>query len=167
MTFGDRLHKKLHYDPETGIFTWRFSTGGARRGSVAGGVNGEGYWQIWFDGRNHQAHRLAWFYMTGAWPSEEVDHKDGVRDNNRWGNLREASKAQNAQNRKTPITNRSGFIGADLHAASGLWRSQIQVSGRKIHLGTFQTAEEASAAYLAAKRELHPFQPAPRQDIAA
>ena len=81
-----RLKERLHYDPDTGIFTWlKMSRQPKRLGSVAGG-RCDGYIQIYLDGLIYRAHRLAWLYMTGEWPVGYLDHKNGVRDDNRWCN---------------------------------------------------------------------------------
>ncbi|AZO51252.1 HNH endonuclease [Mesorhizobium sp. M4B.F.Ca.ET.058.02.1.1] len=168
MNFAERLRAKISYDPATCVFTWRETCGGKVAGSIAGSVDpADGYIRIGFEDSLYLGQRLAWVYMTGEWPSSITDHRNGNRADNSWENLREATWLENSHNRKRPSTNRSGHLGVCWHARSGAWRAQIQAKGCKIHLGTFPTAEEASAAYLAAKRELHPFQPAPRQDIAA
>ncbi|MCK9994454.1 MAG: hypothetical protein Dbin4_02974, partial [Alphaproteobacteria bacterium] len=94
-----RLKELLHYDPDTGVFTRRVQTSSnARVGDVAGCLHPEGYRHIQIDGKRYAAHRLAWLYMTGEWPTNQLDHLNGVRDDNRWGNLREATHGQNQQN---------------------------------------------------------------------
>ncbi len=138
----EELKRRLHYDPATGLFTWLISRGRCKAGSRAGRPNADGYIQI---GRDY-AHRLAFLYMTGAMPAL-VDHRDRVKSNNAWRNLRDASKALNATNAKMRSTNASGATGVSRHAASGKWQAHC---GPK-YLGIFQSITEASAAYEAAR----------------
>jgi HNH endonuclease len=147
-----RLKQLLKYDTETGLFTWLVRRGGAvRPGDTAGCIRSNGYWYISVDNEQFIAHRLAWLYMTGKWPDDEIDHRDRVRSNNVWSNLREANTSQQQQNR-TPKHGVSGFVGVDRN--HGKWRAQITVAGRKTHLGLFDDIEQAKAARLAAEREL-------------
>ena len=94
------LRAVLDYDPKTGLFHWRIDRGGrkARIGALAGSFDATGYIQIMIDGKNYKAHRLAWLYVTGNWPIGDIDHLNGERANNRWSNLREATKSINQQN---------------------------------------------------------------------
>jgi hypothetical protein len=99
--------------------------------------------------------RLAWFYTTGAWPKDQIDHIDGNKSNNRFANLREATPSQNTQNQRRAMrTNKLGILGVIL--ARGKFRAQIWFDGKNKFLGYFATAEAAHAAYLAAKRKFHP-----------
>lgn len=162
---AERLRELFHYDPETGAFTWKMLTsprGGVKIGDVAGSIDTKGYRIIRIDGRDHKAHRLAWLYMIGEWPKDQVDHRNGTPADNRFANLREATRAENGQNRATSKNNTSGFTGVSWHGRDRKWRAQIRAGGRNQHLGMFASAEDAHAAYLAAKAELHPFQPIPR-----
>jgi len=153
----ERLHSLLDYDPETGAFTWKVRRSGtARAGSIAGTIFSGGYLGIRVDGRAYKAHRLAFLWMNGVFPSDQVDHRNGVRDDNRWSNLREVTQAENQQNIGTARRHNrsSGLLGAWRHRDK--WRSKIWFGGKQIHVGSFSTAEEAHAAYLKAKDELHP-----------
>lgn len=156
-----RLQELLHYNRETGDFTWlptRSRT--AKAGAVAGTLSTKaGYRYIRVGGKAYLAHRLAFFYMTGAWPVHQMDHYNGIRDDNRWGNLREATNAENQQNQAMHSNNTSGFMGVSWHRQTEKWRAQIKVAGRRKSLGLFTTPESAHAAYLTAKAEHHPFQP--------
>ena len=153
------LKERLHYDPETGIFTWAVGCKGNRAGDAAGSLKPSGYRQIMIDGRLYRAHRLAWLYVYGKWPADLIDHINGLRDDNRIVNLREATAAENQQNRTANANNASGFMGVYWHKRDCKWRSHIKIEGRVKHLGCFDTPETASAAYLDAKAELHTFNP--------
>lgn len=152
-----RLRELLHYEPESGIFLWLNPTPKnhkAIRGEPAGVVS-KGYLVIRVDGVLYRSHRLAWLYMTGEWPSKFIDHRDTVRTNNAWRNLREADSFLNAQNVRAPSKNNAtGLLGV-FPARGGKFSSQIMAQRKKHCLGTFDTPEEAHAAYVAAKRRLH------------
>lgn len=152
-----RLRELLHYDPETGIFTWLVHRQRHRAGNVAGSPHSAGYVEIGVDGESYLAHRLAWLYVHGAWPAGDVDHRNGVRRDNRIVNLRDVSKVVNLQNRQGAASNnRARLLGVSRSAAKRpSWFARILVDGRQKHLGSFGTPEAAHAAYLAAKRQLH------------
>lgn len=151
-----RLTQLLYYDPETGVFTRKTApTNYVRVGDVAGYKNPAGYIMIMIDGEDHRAHRLVWLYMTGEWPKDEIDHINGIRDDNRFANLREATKAQNSRNCKTPKSNTSGFKGVYLHKNYNKWAARIRVNKKRKHLGYFDTPEEAYDAYVSAAEVLH------------
>lgn len=151
----DRLRELLHYEPSAGVFVRRARTSqNMRTGDVAGTLMKSGYCQIGLDGRYYYAHRLAVFYMTGRWPTAQVDHIDGVRANNRWSNLREATAAMNQQNLRRAMKNsRTGLLGVS--PSFGKFEAAIMAGGRKHRLGRFDTPQEAHAVYIAAKRKLH------------
>ncbi len=156
------LREILNYDPETGIFTWKVCRGSSRAGNVAGSKGGDGYTQISINGKSYKAHRVAWLYVTGEWPEYQVDHRNGVKHDNKWNNLREATQAQNGQNQKLRRTNVSGYLGVCWCAKYSKWQAQIMVNKRNRFLGIFDDPAEAHNAYLAAKAELHEFQRVPR-----
>src|SRR5215211_8204686 len=146
-----RLRELLHYDPETGLFTWRVTrTGTARAGSLAGWRMSDGYIRISLGERSYLAHRLAWLYVTGEWPPGYLDHRDTDKDNNRWCNLRPATRSQNGANARRPSHNTSGFKGVTRHRGDRKWAAQIRVHGQIIHLGRFVDLEDARAAYVSA-----------------
>lgn len=148
------LRTLFHYDPATGIFTNRVARKRARPGQPAGCLVKTGYVMIGIGGRLYRAHRLAWLYMTGEWPSERLDHKNRIRSDNRFCNLREVTNAKNMQNVATPhADNATGFLGVSRHGSG--FRAQIMSEGRYVSLGTFRTAELASQAYWRAKEMLH------------
>jgi hypothetical protein len=154
-----RLRELLNYEPDTGQFRWLMPAGRYGRipaGSIAGGIDSNGYILIRVDGRRYGAHRLAWLYVYGEWPSGEIDHIFGVKHDNRINQLRCVSLAVNQQNLRGPRTNNtSGFLGVSWHKGTKRWVAQMWVAGKNRTLGYFSTAEDASAAYLSAKRIHH------------
>lgn len=158
-----RLREVLHYEPATGKFTWIRQIGKrARPGQVAGTVDFGGYTVVTIDRRRHKAHRLAWLYIHGVWPPVAIDHVNGIRTDNRLENLRLADWSENQQNRGRQVNNRSGYMGVSWDAHAGKWRAGIRFDGRARNLGNFDSPEMASAAYLKAKAQFHPYQPRPR-----
>lgn len=150
---ADRVRELLSYDPSTGIFRWRLSRrpGVVDPGDVAGYVGRYGYRAIGIDGWPYQAHRVAHLHMTGRWPSDQIDHRNGQRDDNRWSNLREANASQNQMNRGP--SNSIGLKG--VCERRGRFQAQIRRDGKSIFLGLFTTAEAAHAAYCAAAARWH------------
>jgi hypothetical protein len=159
MLTAEKVREALDYDPETGVFLWkvdRCARGKGvrmRAGSLAGGPTACGYWRV-FIGRNYQAHRLAWLYVYGEWPSREIDHIDGDRRNNRIANLRLATSLQNKGNMKRRADNSSGFKGVIFCKFTGRWRSRIRHNGRVHCLGRHSTPEAAHVAYREAAERL-------------
>lgn len=151
----ERLKELLDYNPETGAFTRRMSRRGAAAGSVAGSVHNRGYVQITVDGANHLAHRLAWLYVYGVWPTQDTDHINRVRNDNRIANLRDVSHRENMLNTGVRSDNTSGVIGVCWVAARGKWHSCIGVFGRTRHLGRFADFNDAVAARRAAEVEVY------------
>lgn len=150
---AQRLRELLRYDPETGVFTRRVKTS-ARTfvGKVAGAASSGGYLQIRVDSARYLAHRLAWLYMNGEWPKQCIDHINGIRTDNRITNLRDVSSGVNAQNVHNS-KGRSGLVGVSVHRHGFV--AFIGKNHSVTYLGIFKTAEEARAAYIVAKRQLH------------
>lgn len=159
-----RLKELLSYDPLTGEFT-NIKSGKGRKpvGAVVGSVGNSGYVTSMVDGKNYLHHRLAWLYIHGAFPSADLDHRDGVRANNALANLRPATRAENCQNATIRSDNASGQTG--VCPVGKRWRVKVCVGGRERHVGYFVTKELAQLAYLSAKSEMHEFQPVPRSTI--
>ncbi len=154
---AERVREVLDYDPETGVFTRRTRSGPrVWVGDVAGFKRPDGYMQIKIEARAYLSHRLAWLWVTGEWPVYGIDHIDGVKDNNRIANLREADQSLNAQNLKRARVNNkaSGLLGVTQFGER--WQTRVVVKGVIHHLGTYDTAEQAHSVYLGAKRLLHP-----------
>lgn len=151
-----RLKEVLDYNPETGVFTRIKSKRGDWVGKAAGSLDRKGYVLMRLFGKYYRAHRLAFLWMTGAWPAEQVDHINGVRDDNRWCNLREANQSENSQNQGVAKrTNRLGLLGVRWHTIHKKFEARITKNGKTVAVGYYPTPEQAHAAYLAAKKELH------------
>lgn len=159
-----RLKELLAYDPLTGEFT-NLKSGKGRKpvGTVVGSTSSSGYTTSMVDGKNYQHHRLAWLYMHGSFPPADLDHRDGVRDNNRLANLRPATRSENCQNAALKSNNRTGQTG--VWPVGNRWRARLTVNGKHHHLGYFAEKPDADAAYLDAKTRHHEFQPVPRPNI--
>lgn len=155
MLTADRVRELLDYDPETGAFTWRVNRSNVKAGARAGNPNKAiGYVQIGIDGRLHFAHRLAFLHQTGECP-RFVDHINQDRADNRWSNLRTATRAANNVNRAMPDANTSGFQGVQFCKTTRRWRAVMSVGNRPKHLGRFDTRKQAAAAYAAAMLKTH------------
>ena len=155
MITQDYLKSEFDYDSLTGVFTNRIARKHSPKGAVSGGIGSKGYRRIKIGNVEYSAHRLAWMYVYGSWPSKLLDHIDRNRLNNAISNLREVSYSENRQNLGKIRTNRSGFPGVVLHKPTGRWQSQIGCAGKKFYLGLFDSPETASKAYFAAKEKLH------------
>jgi hypothetical protein len=153
---AERLRQLVHYDSNTGHFTHAAPRKKIRVGERAGTLDRDsGYVLLTIDRRHYYGHRLAFLYMTGAWPVFMVDHKDGNRANNVYENLRDAPRVINQQNlRGASKASSSGLLGAFKKRAK--WESRIKIFGETLRLGIFDTPEAAHAAYLVAKRKYHP-----------
>jgi len=152
----ETLKSRLRYDPDTGKFIWIVKpAGNVKVGQVAGGLNSEGYLQIRVFGVMYKAHRLAWLYMTGKWPESEIDHIDGARANNRWSNLREATREQNCQNRCLRKDSKTGVKGVGLNRKTGKWTAYVRAGGVIHHLGSFESKQLAQEARSGAAKRLH------------
>lgn len=143
----EKLKSILRYCPDTGLFVRLVRTNKYAIGSVAGSVSWKGYIKIKIDKKEYFAHRLAWLYMTGFWPEDQMDHISNVKDDNRWTNLRECSNSQNCANRGIPKTNSSGFKGVCWNRFAKRWVARIGFQNKKLHLGHFDCPQEAALAY--------------------
>jgi hypothetical protein len=153
---AERLKELLNYNPLTGVFLWKVWRGPrAQAGQIAGSAwpnkSGKFYRRIMVDGRMYLAHRLAVLWMTGEMPLREVDHRDGDGLNNAWRNLRKATRAQNSANTPRHTDNRAGFKG--VYQRGQRFVAMIRRDKRGRYLGTYDTPEEAHAAYAAAAQK--------------
>jgi hypothetical protein len=156
MLTAEELRERYTYRKSTGAFTYRQDRGRMKKGMRAGTVNGHGYWQLGIGGKFYKASRLAWLYVTGAWPEGQVDHKNRIRSDDRWSNLRDTSHAENQQNCKPlRINNKSGVRGVSWCNTRQRWQAHIQAGGKQRNLGVFKTIEAATVAYKAAEKVLH------------
>jgi len=164
------LKEFLDYNQETGVFVWKerdvsyfklewhqkkWNTRYA--GKVAGCTKPDGYKYVAIFKHLYYAHRLAWLYVYGEWPKNDVDHIDGNPSNNKISNLRDISRSLNGQNqRKAQKRSKSGLLGACWCPRDEVWVSQIFANGKRHFLGNFQDKYSAHEAYVQAKRRLHP-----------
>jgi hypothetical protein len=166
------LAQLLSYDPQTGLLTWkprprhlakslrehnRWNTTWA--GKQAGSVCSYGYVVIKVHGRPYRGHRIAWALHYGTWPDEDVfiDHVNLNKSDNRIDNLRLASRSENGQNRAEPANNTSGKKGVLLYNYNGYrrWVARIGLNRHRVHIGYFDSYEEACIAYDKAARRFY------------
>lgn len=148
----NRLMEVLVYRPDTGLFYWLETLSNrAVAGNKAGCIDNYGYLRIGLDGFTYPGHCLAWLYMTGEWPVPECDHRDVNPSNNKWGNLRQASRSQNRGNVRARSNNTTGFKGVRLHW-TGRYEAYITMKSKQKYLGGFDTPEEAHVAYMTAAK---------------
>jgi hypothetical protein len=147
-TTPQRLREVLHYCRDTGVFSWKVHRRKVRAGTIAGTPDRDGYINIKIDGFLYRAHRLAWLYVFGNWPTAQIDHINGDRNDNRLSNLREATVTENSRNARKKSNNKSGRKG--VFWQDGRWCAQIKIGGKSTHIGRFDSLDDASAAYLRA-----------------
>ena len=148
------LKRLVSYNTRTGIFRWLHSGPGRNGGLLAGGISVQGYRVICIDYVDHLAHRLAFLYVTGAWPQHMVDHKNGRRADNRWSNLRDVTHTGNMRN-CTKATKNAISRGVSWDSTRGKYRAQLYADGRVRLCRRFDTLAEAQAAYAEARRIYH------------
>jgi hypothetical protein len=159
----DYLKETLDYDPETGVFVWKrrnisaFSSAAYPEreyprwntryaGKEAGVPDRRGYIRVKLCGKRHAAHRLAWLWMTGSWPALDIDHANLNKSDNRWANLRLATRSENTANRPPANNNTTGLKGVYWHKANRKWTAAIGKGGAN-YLGSFDCPAAASIAY--------------------
>ena len=164
----------INYDPETGIITWksrthdmfssdsrypvesncaRWNTNYA--GTVAGSLTKNGYLIISVSKKRHYAHRLVYLLMTGDWPQTDIDHINGNKIDNRWVNLRLATRSQNNTNSGLRRDNTSGIKGVSWYPRYGKWEAKICIDGKPTRLGYFNTIEDAASARAEAAKKYY------------
>lgn len=153
---AEEARRYFKYDPETGQIIRLIARGPAKAGDVAFGTeNGHGYLCGGHKGFQYMAHRVAWLLMTGDWPPADIDHIDGNGKNNRWENLRAATRTENMCNRRRSRNSSTGYKGVSWHSKKGKFRASIGF-GRKVrHVGYFDNPEDAHAAFVEAAKSLH------------
>lgn len=164
---AEYLRSILSYDPETGNFVWKsrprehfatlnaYSVWNSRCAGKRAGCSSSRYLQIGIDGKRYAEHSLAWLYMTGQWPVGEIDHINLDKHDNRFANLRLATRKENGRNIALLRTNKSGCKGVFWNSNAKRWQAAIRVDGRRIYLGTHECINEAATAYAKAARLYH------------
>lgn len=157
MTFVERLRAALDYDPDTGKLTWIISPGRkVAAGSEAGGINKRDGWRcVRFEGKLYNASRLICAIMIGEMPRAEMDHKNRIRHDDRWVNLREATDSQNSCNRGLRADNTSGAKGITWVERLGKWKAESRFRGQYIYHGLFSEKEDAANARRSIAKKLH------------
>ncbi len=151
----NRVREALSYDPTTGVLTWTIKPKYTKIkiGDRAGSVGHKGYRYVGLDGEEYREHILIWFYVMGEWPPSQIDHGDTIKTNNSWDNLRLADDVKNSANRRLSRRNTSGFKGVTKRGDRYI--AQIAHLGINRHLGIFETAETAHAAYCEEAKKIH------------
>lgn len=140
------IKSSFTYDPNTGNLFWATQPASKIKiGDKAGTLSKKGYLTVKLLGKMHLVHRIIWLLSYGAWPEDQVDHINGIRDDNRLENLRAVSGQENQRNRRLSCKNKTGVSGVIL-LKSGQYRAVIRVCGILKHLGQFATLEEAASA---------------------
>lgn len=149
----DEVRRVFHYDPSTGVFM-RIEGGlGIKRKHVnvpLGCPGRKGHLRVGYQGTLYRVHRLIWLYMTGSWPTDQIDHVNRNPSDNRWSNLRQATHAENIWNQRSKNRRRGVYV----CKWTGRYSSTIRHNGKSIWLGRFDTADEASTAYEEASKRL-------------
>ena len=155
MLTQDYLHSILSYNQDTGIFTWKIAKQRIKIGQVAGHVHHTQYVRIIIDQKSYAAHRLAWLYVYGYIPKNNIDHIDGNPSNNKISNLREATFSQNNHNAKLRKDNKSGIKGVYFDNTCKRYIAKIGLNNKPILLGYFKNIEEAEKAIKEAREKYH------------
>jgi len=148
------LKRLMHYDADTGIFTWLVRNSNRMKiGDVAGNKAVRGNIDIRIKGKLYKAHRLAFLYMEGYMPEHLVDHKNGVKTDNRWKEIRHATSTCNMQNSKISSRNKSGYPGVYWKNDHNKWIGQITINGKARYLGFYDDPLEAALARFTAEHQ--------------
>lgn len=150
------IKELLHYDPDTGIFTWKerdikwFTSDWNYKiwnnkwpNKICSSTMSDGYLRVCVLGKTYKQHRLAYLYMTGKWPNNMIDHEDGIKSNNKWSNLRLVNNSGNQKNAKLSTRNKTGYVGVSFCKNTNKYKSFIMDNKSKIHLGYFDKLEDA------------------------
>jgi len=152
MITQEKLKKTLCYNCDTGIFLWRGGITATKEGSEAGFTTREGYRAINIARKHYKAHRLAWFYVYGEWPNQ-IDHINGVRDDNRIENLRNVKSSDNSKNRKLSVRNKSRVAGVHWNKKESRWAVRVNNNNKeRVFLGYFDNIFDAAAAAISARK---------------
>jgi len=145
MLTQEELLSLMSYDEDTGIFIWKISpTNSVFIGDIVGGLDkSTGYLRTGIHGKRYYLHRLAWLYMYGEFPKNQIDHINRNRSDNRFINLRDVTNQENHRNQSLNKRNISGINGVIWDKRSSTWEASIVVNGKKIFLGYFDILEDA------------------------
>jgi hypothetical protein len=158
------MFTELRYDPMTGLLYWTVDRRNVKKDTIAGSLcKINKYIKIMVNKKNYQAHRVCWYLHYGSFPTNQIDHINGVRHDNRICNLREATDAENRQNSAKRKDNSSGYTGVCWSKKEGKFETRIYVNNKKIFLGYFDSAELAHQTYVQAKKNYHKFNPVERK----
>lgn len=147
MLTQEELKKYLHYEPSTGVFTWLSPTSFRVKVNQVAGWDTHGHVGIRILGKAMLAHRLAWLYQTGEWPSAQIDHINGNRKDNKFSNLRLATNSENNINKSLTKRNKSGYKGVSWVKAKQKWRADCRALGVQNFIGCFDNKYDAAEAY--------------------
>ena len=149
MVTQEKLKILFNYCSDTGIFTHRKKRQKVVVGTIAGWLDDKGYNTLKIYRKEYRASRMAWLYVYGVLPDKYIDHKNGIRNDDRINNLRLATSAENGFNRKISTRATSGFKGVCFHKQAKKWQASAGPRGHATYLGLFNTPQEAHAAYCA------------------
>ncbi len=144
----EELKRQLNYNSDTGDFTWNIKKKHSRFqiGDIAGCKVIQGYIVIKLDAKVYKAHRLAWLYMEGYLPENEIDHINRIKNDNRWKNLRHVSRKCNRRNSGIARNNKSGITGISWAKSKEKWNANIKINHKAINLGYFENKDDAVEA---------------------
>ena len=156
MITQEELQRVVFYNPETGVFVNKVKRIPCYVGKVLGTKDPKGYIRIGIHKKTYSAHKLAWLYVYGHFPTKQIDHINGIRNDNRIVNLRDIPPQWNTQNQhKAPKNSKTGFLGVSWSKQKNKFRACITVNGKQKHLGFFQCKQQASIAYESSKCKYH------------
>jgi hypothetical protein len=152
----EKLKTLLQYDPDTGVLIWRTKPSrGVKAGRIAGTPTSEGYIALQINKQKMYAHRAIWLYVHGVWPSEEIDHINHIRNDNRLCNLRLANRLENSHNTRKHDKSLSGHKGVAWHNRNKKWQVQMRFCGKSYYVGQFLNLQDAIQARLQAETKLY------------
>lgn len=155
---AEQLRQIAMYQPDTGIFTWKITRSSvAQAGTEFGSWDLHGYKTVRINRKSYKLHRLAWLYVHGEMPKNDIDHINGIRHDNRICNLRDVTRKTNLENKTklNTVKKYTSLIGAYFDPKKNVFYSRISINNKSVHLGSFDTEEKAHQAYIDAKRKLH------------
>ena len=153
MLDAEKVRELFFYNSKTGVLKWKKAGRGRRPNRIAGALDGKGYCFVHLRPYGfYRTHRIIWLWKTGKWPPGEIDHKNGIRSDNRWCNLRSATRLQNCHNTRR-TKSKTGIKGVFWHDECKGYAAVIHAEGRKIWLGAHKTPELAAAAYRKAAKK--------------